>query len=202
MTIAERKAREKEQRRATILSTAERLFAHNGYHTTTMDVVAEEVELSKATLYLYFKNKEDLFFSIIEEKIDNYMHEIKESLEKTKNLIDTIIEIVTHQLAFLQDNHHFFRLAISEQCKIEQSHASELHQRFISKQKQIITMIESGLSKHMGEGFGHRFNPKSLALCIVGSINAHMMNWLVTGGNYNVMRSKDDIIEIIINGVT
>jgi len=167
-----------------------------------MDDIAEEVELGKATLYLYFKNKEDLFFSILEEKVDNYAHDIEISLEKTKNLHDTIVEIVTSQLAFMQDNHHFFRLAISEECKIEQSHASELRQRFISKQTKITSMIEDVLSRHMEGWSDYQFNPKSLALCITGSINAHMMNWLVSGGSFNVLKSKDDIIEIITNGAT
>ena len=202
MTIVERKAREKEQRRTSILSAGERLFAHNGYHITTMDDIAGEVELSKATLYLYFKNKEDLFFSILEEKVNTYTHDIEISLKKTKSLHDTIVEIVTGQLVFLQDNHHFFRLAIAEECKIEQSHASELRERFIAKQTKIISMIEAVLSRHMEGQSDYTFNPKSLALCIVGSINAHMMNWLVTGGSFNVLKSKDDIIEIITNGAT
>ena len=60
MGIAERKEREKEHRRNTILDAAEEVFFSKGINLATMDEVAERAELSKGTLYLYFKNKEEL----------------------------------------------------------------------------------------------------------------------------------------------
>jgi AcrR family transcriptional regulator len=62
--IAERKEREKEQRKNDIVDAAERVFFKKGHEEATMDDVAEEAELSKGTLYLYFKNKEDLYLAI------------------------------------------------------------------------------------------------------------------------------------------
>jgi len=62
--IAERKEREKEQRKNDIINAAERVFFSKGHENATMDDVAEEAELSKGTLYLYFKNKEDLYLAI------------------------------------------------------------------------------------------------------------------------------------------
>ncbi|WP_321507095.1 TetR/AcrR family transcriptional regulator [uncultured Methanoregula sp.] len=65
MGINERKQREKEQRKKEILDAAERLFFSRGYEDVSMDEIAREVELNKATLYLYFKNKEALFAAIV-----------------------------------------------------------------------------------------------------------------------------------------
>ena len=65
MGISERKIREKEQRRKEILDTAERLFFSHGYEDVSMDGIANNVELNKATLYLYFENKEALFAAIV-----------------------------------------------------------------------------------------------------------------------------------------
>jgi AcrR family transcriptional regulator len=62
--IAERREREREQRKNDIIDAAERVFFSRGLETATMDDVAEEAELSKGTLYLYFKNKEDLYLAI------------------------------------------------------------------------------------------------------------------------------------------
>jgi len=64
MGTAERKEREKEQRRNDIIDAAERVFFSKGWQNATMDDVAEEAELSKGTLYLYFKNKEELYLAI------------------------------------------------------------------------------------------------------------------------------------------
>lgn len=65
MSIADRRGREKEQRRSDIINAAEKLFFSRGYDDVSMDDIADEVELNKATLYLYFKNKESLFFAIV-----------------------------------------------------------------------------------------------------------------------------------------
>jgi AcrR family transcriptional regulator len=64
MGITERKEREKEQRRNDILDAAEKVFFSRGLNMATMDEVAEEAELSKGTLYLYFKSKEELYLGI------------------------------------------------------------------------------------------------------------------------------------------
>jgi AcrR family transcriptional regulator len=64
MGIAERKEREKEQRRQDILVAAERVFFAKGFDQATMDDVAVQAELSKGTLYLYFKSKVELHWEI------------------------------------------------------------------------------------------------------------------------------------------
>jgi len=64
MGIMERKEREKQQRREDILNAAEKVFFSKGLENATMDEVAEMAELSKGTLYLYFKNKEELYLGI------------------------------------------------------------------------------------------------------------------------------------------
>jgi AcrR family transcriptional regulator len=64
MGIPERKEREKEQRRKDILYAAEKIISAKGYWDTTMDDVAAGAELSKGTIYLYFKTKEELYYAI------------------------------------------------------------------------------------------------------------------------------------------
>jgi len=65
VSIKEIKKQEKEQRRNYILDAAEKLFFSRGYDGVSMDDIANEVEFNKATLYLYFKNKESLFFAVV-----------------------------------------------------------------------------------------------------------------------------------------
>jgi AcrR family transcriptional regulator len=64
MGIEERKEREKEQRRQQIMDAAKKVFASNGFGGATIENIAEEAELSPATIYLYFKNKDELFASL------------------------------------------------------------------------------------------------------------------------------------------
>lgn len=64
MGIKERKDRERERRRQQILVAAKRVFSEKGFHKATMEDIAREAELSPGTLYLYFKNKDELFSSL------------------------------------------------------------------------------------------------------------------------------------------
>ena len=64
MGIAERKEREKRQRRNAILDAAEKVFFSGDFREVTVDDVAAEAELSKATLYAYFEGKEDMYLAV------------------------------------------------------------------------------------------------------------------------------------------
>ena len=64
MGIQERKKKEKERRRQQIIVAAKRVFSSKGFNKTTMEDIAREAELSPGTLYIYFKNKEDLYASL------------------------------------------------------------------------------------------------------------------------------------------
>jgi TetR/AcrR family transcriptional regulator len=64
MGTAERREREKEERRNSILDAAEKVFFSKGVKDATMDEIAEAAELSKGTLYLYFGSKEDIHLGI------------------------------------------------------------------------------------------------------------------------------------------
>lgn len=69
MGIAERKEREKQQRREEIVQAAEKVFFSMGLEHATMEDVASEAELSKGTLYLYFRNKEMLHLEVARRAI-------------------------------------------------------------------------------------------------------------------------------------
>jgi len=64
MGIQERKKRERERRRQQIIVAAKRVFSEKGFLKTTMEDIAKEAELSPGTLYLYFKNKDELYASL------------------------------------------------------------------------------------------------------------------------------------------
>ncbi len=64
MGIQERKQRERERRRQQIAVAAKKIFSVKGFNKTTMEDIAREAELSAGTLYLYYKNKNELFASL------------------------------------------------------------------------------------------------------------------------------------------
>ncbi len=91
MSIANWKEREKEQRRNDILDAAEKLFFSKGYDNVSMSGIAKKVGLGKATLYIYFDNKEELFFAVVLRGVKILNTMIKEKVEKE----DTGLEKLT-----------------------------------------------------------------------------------------------------------
>lgn len=65
MGIEDRKIREQRQREQLILAAAKKMVAANGFHKTTICQIAQEAEISPGTIYLYFKNKEELLSSLV-----------------------------------------------------------------------------------------------------------------------------------------
>jgi len=89
MTIQERKEREKEMRRQQIIDAAEKVFTSRGVCDATIENIAEEAELSPATLYLYFKNKDELYASlnlrmleVLVQKMEDIYHQDRLNPEK------------------------------------------------------------------------------------------------------------------------
>ena len=67
MTIATRKERQKEELRTKILQSAKALFIEKSYHETSIRNIAERIDYSPTTIYLYFKDKDDVFYALHQE---------------------------------------------------------------------------------------------------------------------------------------
>jgi AcrR family transcriptional regulator len=65
------------ERKQNILKAAEKRFSRHGLNKTTLNEIARDLRIGKATIYHYFATKEDLFFKTIEWEIDLYIEELK-----------------------------------------------------------------------------------------------------------------------------
>jgi AcrR family transcriptional regulator len=84
MGVKERRAREKEQLRHQILSAARELFVNEGYENVSMRKIADKIEYSPTTIYLYFKDKADLLDSVCKETLLNLLNTL-ELLKRDKS---------------------------------------------------------------------------------------------------------------------
>lgn len=120
MGITERKEREKEQRKKDIIDAAERVFFNKGFDTATVDDVANEAELSKGTVYLYFKSKEDIHFAISMRGMDILNRLIREIYDEKKNSADNILEFGKAYVRFTRDYKNYFKsIMIFDSSKID-----------------------------------------------------------------------------------
>lgn len=120
MGISERKEREKQRRREEILDAAEKVFFTKGIEKSTMDDVADEAELSKGTLYLYFKSKEDIHWAITHRGIKDLLTNMEKIVDNGKNAIDNLLIIADAFIKFTQSEKQLANsILFFEGCDIE-----------------------------------------------------------------------------------
>ena len=98
MGTEERRKREKAQREALIKKSASKLFAKKGFEYTTLADIAKAAELSKGTIYLYFRSKEDLFFSIIEPALAQTNNRLMVVTSDIMEMADVTLKKITETL--------------------------------------------------------------------------------------------------------
>lgn len=100
MSVTDWKAREKEQRRNDIISAAQKLFVSKGYDNVSMDDIAGEIKLGKATLYRYFKSKQSLLLAVILRgaRINHAM--VMEAVKKSRTGAERLIAVANASIAY------------------------------------------------------------------------------------------------------
>ncbi len=117
MGIKERKERERERRRQQIMLAARRVFSNKGFNRATMEDIAREAELSPGTLYLYFKNKEELYASL-SLRILSY---INMRLEEVSDRQEDAVQRLTRLIGAMQDVYEFDPLIIINMFHLQSS---------------------------------------------------------------------------------
>jgi TetR/AcrR family transcriptional regulator len=110
MGIEERKEREKEHRKEEILNAAQKVFFDKGLPTATMDEIAEAAELSKGTLYLYYKSKEDLYLGVMMRGMQALFIEYEGLAASSDSPLRKIMKLSELYIDFFTSNRKFFRM--------------------------------------------------------------------------------------------
>lgn len=103
MGIAERKEREKLEMREKILLAATELFVEKGYDETSIRTIAEKIEYSPATIYLYFKDKPELFHAIMDQAFDTLLNRFRTNCT-LENPLDRLRQLGQEYLRFAAEN--------------------------------------------------------------------------------------------------
>lgn len=89
-----RREREKLQRRNDIMYAAEQKFFEKGFDGVAMDDIAKDLELSKPALYRYFKNKESLFFAVVNRGLVILRDTLKEAVTDKKTGFEKVLAFI------------------------------------------------------------------------------------------------------------
>ena len=131
-----------------IIKAARKRFAHFGYSKVTMDEIAGDVEMGKASLYYYFPTKENLFQEVIVQEQEEFADEIEKILQNENCAEDKLVQYVDQRLKYFQK---LFNLgALSFYSFIEKkSHFKQYYKDFEERELQLLDKIfEEGKKKN------------------------------------------------------
>lgn len=106
--IEQRRQEERDRRRAEIVDAAESLYAETGWDAVTMDQVARRARLSRALVYVYFRDKPDLHLALVERALDTLRVRFEAAREGKPRGIDEVEAIGWAYLDFARDLPHCF----------------------------------------------------------------------------------------------
>jgi AcrR family transcriptional regulator len=106
--ILERREEEKERRRGEFLDAAESLYAQHGWDAVTMDQVARTARLSRALVYTYFRDKDDLLFAIGERALKQLYQRFAAALKTPGSGRDKVMAIGRTYMGFSLEFPHYF----------------------------------------------------------------------------------------------
>lgn len=105
---------EMQNRRQSILDAAYIVFSRNGYHKATVDEIISLADTGKGTVYNYFTNKEQLFYTLIKERSASFEQALAELAGRQEAPLEKIKQAIKLFLLFLQDNGDLWRVMMFE----------------------------------------------------------------------------------------
>jgi len=131
--LEERRKREKGNRKNAILKAARKLFFDKGFKNVTVESIAKKAELSKGSVYLYFKSKEDIYTQILLSDIDKF-HKVIANLRQEGQSSSTMLMGLANIYAdFFINDRELFRIMMNYMLNIDHMNLPEEIDRLIVK---------------------------------------------------------------------
>jgi TetR/AcrR family transcriptional regulator, fatty acid metabolism regulator protein len=186
-------------KREAILRAAIRVFAHNGYFNSKVADIAREARVADGTVYLYFKNKEDILHSVFHRSVDNAIAEARSQLASLSDPREKLRQIAHLHLERLGADRE---LAIVFQVELRGStkFMEEFSAAGFAEYLQLIrTTFEEGQNAGV---FRKELNAKIVAKILFGALDEMATNWILSKRRYKLAPMADQVLDIFLNGVS
>ncbi len=139
MTVASRKQREKEEMRTLILDAARKIFLEKGYFQASIRNIAEQIEYSPGTIYLYFKEKDEIFHALHEEGFSRFLIQMQ-PLQHVAEPFERLKAMGRVYMEFAANNKDFYDLMFIMQApmKHEKEEEWEMGHRALNYLKDVL----------------------------------------------------------------
>lgn len=139
-----RRTSQGEEKRRLILRVATEVFAEKGFNESTISQIAKKAEIAEGGIYVYFKNKEDLLFSIPEERMEDFLSSLRKQLEGIRGALNKLRKLIWYHLYFYEQNRNY-TLILLQNIRLNPRFAStQAYQLIREFSEMVVQIIEEG----------------------------------------------------------
>ncbi|UCD33799.1 MAG: TetR/AcrR family transcriptional regulator [Desulfobacterales bacterium] len=181
-----------------ILEAAVRVFAEQGFFQSTVSQIAKEAGVADGTIYLYFKNKDDILVQFFSYKTKQVFARFREEVDRADNTIDKFRNLIRRHLEEFQCDRN---MAVVYQAETHQS------SRLVEKQiKAMSKMYFDIVSEIIEQGQKEGVIRKDLYLSLVkrfilGAVDEVISTWLHSSSQYDLVSMADPLVELFFKGI-
>ncbi|HEV8132127.1 MAG TPA: TetR/AcrR family transcriptional regulator [Acidobacteriota bacterium] len=183
----------------TILRAAIKVFARRGFFNSTVADIARQADVADGTVYLYFKNKDDILVSIFNHIMDEVLESIQREISPVRDPIEKLRLIVQKHLQCLGDDRD---LAVVFQ--VELRHSTKFMEQFsATRVAQYLELIRKLIEQAQNEGRVRQdINPKIASKVLFGALDEMSTNWMLSRKKYLLRETAEPIFEIFLRGIS
>jgi TetR/AcrR family fatty acid metabolism transcriptional regulator len=169
-------------KRQAILEAAQHVFAESGFHTSTMDAVADAAGVAKGTIYLYFKSKNELLTELMDDRTNKLTRMLVEGVEAESDVHGKLKALIVAHFDFYAQEREFM-LLLSRQLGLL---SPELATRVVQGTAFLTGLTQSIIEEGVSAGAVSRsFDPARLTYALLGMVHAVAYQWLASGMRAN-----------------
>ena len=185
-------------RNEQVLKAAERVFASNGFHESTVSEIAKEARVSEGTVYEYFSSKEGLLFSIPEAFVAKVREQNRFHLQLIRGAANRLRAILYLYLYTWQENPDYAVINLLILKGNLNFRKTEGYRLIREGFKEITHIIEEGITS--GE-FRADLDPYVIRSVLMGAVDHVSTNWLLSDRKHNLVDLVDPIMDLVMAGL-
>jgi uroporphyrinogen-III synthase/AcrR family transcriptional regulator len=181
-----RREKKKLDKKARILNAAALLFSRRQYHEVMIEDVARNASIAKGTVYSYFSSKEEIYFSIMLERMDTLLSTLYRKIKTEADSSNALRSYITHLYMFMMKYQDFFMMYRKETLKAE----NELCSNIAGMQKQLREMLKEIITRGIDNNIFRNIDPGFAADVIQGTIYASVNRGIERNYTETEMRAE------------
>ena len=185
-------------RRESVIQAAIEVFSKKDFKTANISEIAQKAGVADGTIYQYFRNKEDLFFSIPVEKTNEFRSQLELHLDGISGAFNKIRKFVWYFLYFFKTNPGYGRILMLE-MRVSRSFIKTETYGFL---KQSVSPIMDIIAEGQNEGVIRKDTDiYILRHLILGTLEHMVSRWLLKGEKYDLLEHHQEVSRILIDGL-